>query len=286
VKYLSFSVGGNDTYGAVSGDGVVDLGKRFGDRFATLKDLIAGDIPDEVVAAAREPADYALDDIAYLAPIADPVHIWCLALNYVEHHDEVQNAGRVQELPEKPAMFARARDSFAAHEQPLRHPGVSEQFDFEGELAVVIGKPGHRIPQDEAYAHVAGYTVMNEGSVRDWQFHTRQITPGKNFYHSGSIGPWIVSRDEVGDVDGLRITTTLNGRVMQDDTAGSMVHTIPRFIEYVSAIAPLHPGDILATGTPSGVGFSRRPPVFLRVGDVCEVSIDRIGVLRNRVAAG
>lgn len=278
MRYLSFSVDGRDTFGVVAAGGVVDLGKRFGDQFPSLRHLLAHD-----ASIVDEPADYALGEITFLPPIADPVHIWCLALNYVEHHDEVQNAGRVQELPKQPAVFARARDSLTAHEWPLRHPGVSEQFDFEGELAVVIGKPGFQIAAANAFEHVFGYTVMNEGSVRDWQFHTRQITPGKNFLHSGSIGPWIVSRDEVGDVDDLRITTTVNDTVMQNDVAGSMVHKIPRFIEYVSSIAPLHTGDILATGTPSGVGFSRTPPVFLRAGDVCEITIDRVGTLRNHV---
>ncbi|GAA3611850.1 fumarylacetoacetate hydrolase family protein [Nonomuraea rosea] len=274
MKYLSFSVDGRDTFGVVTDRGVVDLGGTF----ASLKDVLVSGVQVD-----QDRADHSLDEITFLPPIADPVHIWCLALNYVEHHDEVQAAGRVQELPKQPALFARSRDSLTGHGQPLRHPGVSEQFDYEGELAVVIGKPGFRIGQDAAFDHIAGYTIMNEGSVRDWQFHTRQITPGKNFYRSGSIGPWIVPRDEVGDVDALRITTRLNGQVMQDDVAASMVHKIPRFIEYVSSIAPLHTGDILATGTPSGVGFSRKPPVFLQVGDVCEVSVEGIGVLRNRV---
>jgi 2-keto-4-pentenoate hydratase/2-oxohepta-3-ene-1,7-dioic acid hydratase in catechol pathway len=283
MKYASFSVQGRDTYGIVDGDKVIDLGKRVGDKYPTLKALCAADLPREVAELAAGAADYALADITFLPPIADPVHIWCLALNYVEHHNEVQSAGRVQELPKQPALFARASDSLVGHGQALRHPGVSEQFDYEGELVVVIGKPGYRVKAENAFEHIAGFTIMNEGSVRDWQFHTRQITPGKNFYQSGAIGPWIVPRDEVGDVDTLRIQTKLNGTVMQDDTVASMVHKIPRFIEYVSSIAPLCPGDILATGTPSGVGFSRTPPVFMKPGDECEITIDRIGTLRNRV---
>lgn len=284
MKYASFSVGGRETYGIVDGERVVDLGKRIGELYPTLKALCAAGLPREAVAAAAGESDYALADITFLPPIADPVHIWCLALNYVEHHHEVQDAGRVQELPKQPALFARASDSLVGHGAPLRHPGVSEQFDYEGELVVVIGKPGYRVKAEQAFEHVAGYTIMNEGCVRDWQFHTRQITPGKNFYQSGSIGPWIVPRDEVGEVDPLRIQTRLNGQLMQDDVAASMVHKIPRFIEYVSTIAPLCPGDILATGTPSGVGFSRKPPVFMKPGDECEITIERIGTLRNRVA--
>jgi 2-keto-4-pentenoate hydratase/2-oxohepta-3-ene-1,7-dioic acid hydratase in catechol pathway len=283
MKYLNFEIDGRRSYGVVAGDGVVDLGRRFGSAFPDLKALAVADFPQHVAAAAQETPDYALSNITFLPPIENPMHIWCLALNYVEHHQEVQGAGRVQELPKSPALFARASDSLTAHGQPLRHPGVSEQFDYEGELAVVIGKPGFQIKAENAFEHVAGYTIMNEGSVRDWQFHTRQITPGKNFYRSGSLGPWIVPRREIDDVYGLRIRTRLNGEVMQDDVAASMVHKIPRFIEYVSSIAPLHPGDILATGTPSGVGFSRTPPVFMKVGDVCEVEIEGIGVLRNTV---
>lgn len=283
MKYASFSVQGKSTYGIIDGDKVIDLGKRIGGDYPTLKALCAADLPRDVAQAVAGQADYTLADITFLPPIADPVHIWCLALNYVEHHNEVQSAGRVQELPKQPALFARASDSLTAHGQPLRHPGVSEQFDYEGELVVVIGKPGYRVKAENAFEHVAGYTIMNEGSVRDWQFHTRQITPGKNFYQSGAIGPWIVPRDEVGDVDTLRIQTKLNGAIMQDDTAASMVHKIPRFIEYVSSIAPLCPGDILATGTPSGVGFSRTPPVFMKPGDECEITIERIGTLRNKV---
>jgi 2-keto-4-pentenoate hydratase/2-oxohepta-3-ene-1,7-dioic acid hydratase in catechol pathway len=286
MRYLSFSVGGRTTWGVATDDGVIDLGRRFGGEFPSLKALVAAGFPQQVAAAATGPIDHSLADIVFLPPITDPAHVWCLALNYVEHHNEVQNAGRVQELPKSPALFARTIDSLTGHGQDLQHPGVSEQFDFEGELAVVIGRPGRRIRQEDAFEHVAGYTIMNEGSVRDWQFHTRQITPGKNFFRSGALGPWIVPRGELEDsaVHGLRIRTTLNGTVMQDDTTDAMVHRIPRFIEYVSTITPLQPGDILATGTPAGVGFSRTPPVYMKPGDVCEISIDRIGTLRNRVA--
>lgn len=156
MKYSSFSIEGRDTYGLVVGDGVVDLGKRFGDRYADLKALVAAGFPQDVEAAASEPTDYPLDRICFLPPIAAPVHIWCLALNYAEHHNEVQSAGRVQELPKSPALFARASDSLTGHGEPLLHPGVSEQFDFEGELVAVIGKPGYRIAAEDAFQHIAG----------------------------------------------------------------------------------------------------------------------------------
>ena len=280
MRYASFIVDDRTSWGAVVDGGVVDLGHRF----PTLQKALAAGLPPDLARAASAAPGHPLDAVDFLPPVTEPLHIWCLALNYVEHHGEVQDAGRVQELPKYPAVFTRTIDTFVGHGQALRHPGVSEQFDYEGELAVVIGKPGFRIAQADAWEHVAGYTLLNDGSVRDWQFHTRQITPGKNFWKSGSMGPWMVTRDEVADVDALCITTRLNGAVMQNDFARAMVHKIPRFIEYVSSIAPLAPGDILATGTPSGVGFSRKPPVWMKPGDVCEVEIDGIGVLRNTVA--
>lgn len=282
MKLISFERNGKASYGVVNGDRVVDLGARLGDRYATLRDLIAAGL-EKIGNAAKEQGDFGLAEVKLLKPITNPEHIWCLAVNYADHHKEVESAGRVQDLPKQPAVFARFNDSFVAQGEDIWHPGVSEQFDYEGELAVVIGKGGHRIKPDDAFGHIAGYTILNDGSVRDWQFHTRQITPGKNFYRSGSIGPWIVTADEIGNPYDLRIETRLNGEVLQSDKAELMLHKIPRFIEYASTIAPLQPGDILATGTPSGVGFSRTPPVWMRVGDTCEISIEKIGVLRNRI---
>ena len=282
MKLISFERAGMASFGAVIGDRVVDLGRHFAGRFTTLRGLLTAGL-GEIGDIAGYPADCALSEVRLLKPVTNPEHIWCLAVNYADHHKEVESAGRVQELPKYPAVFARFNDSFVAQGEHLWHPEVSEQFDYEGELAVVIGKGGWRIPAGDAFAHIAGYTILNDGSVRDWQFHTRQITPGKNFYRSGSIGPWIVTADEIADPYALRIETRVNGEVLQSDPAGLMLHKIGRFIEYVSTIAPLQPGDILATGTPSGVGFSRNPPIWLKPGDVCEVSIDKIGVLRNGI---
>lgn len=283
MRLATFQVRGRETYGVVRDDGVVDVGARLGKRYPTLKSVIAAGFLSELDEASRAPVDFQEAAISYLPPITDPARIWCLALNYVEHHGEVQSAGRVQELPKQPALFMRCADSLTGHGHPLLLPRVSEQLDYEGELAVVIGKAGRHVSEAEALDHVAGYTIMNEGSVRDWQFHTRQITPGKNFYHSGAIGPWIVRRDDIRDPHDLRIKTTVNGQVVQDGTTGDMVHRIERFIAYVSTICPLAPGDILSTGTPSGVGFSRKPPLWLKAGDICEVSITGIGALSNRV---
>jgi 2-keto-4-pentenoate hydratase/2-oxohepta-3-ene-1,7-dioic acid hydratase in catechol pathway len=283
MRYLSFKTGSRQSYGAITDKGIVDLGSRFKDRYPTLKSLIAAGFPKEVDTVAQGTADLAEADIEYLPTIPDATNVWCLALNYVEHHDEVQGAGRVQELPKQPALFMRSIDSLAGHGQSLLHPGVSEQFDYEGELGVIIGKAGRNVSEADALNYVAGYTIVNDGSVRDWQFHTRQITPGKNWYRSGSVGPWMVRADRIPDPHDLRIKTTLNGEVLQNGSTADMVHKIPKFISYLSTITLLHPGDILATGTPSGVGFSRTPPIWMKVGDVCEISIDRIGVLRNHV---
>ncbi len=269
MRLATFQTHDRETYGVVREDGIVDLGVRLDKKYPTLKSLIAAGFSAELDQAARGPADFEEAAISYLPPITDPARIWCLALNYVEHHGEVQTAGRVQELPKQPALFMRCADSLTGHRQPILLPGVSEQLDYEGELAVVIGKRGRHISEADALSHIAGYTIMNEGSVRDWQFHTRQITPGKNFYHSGAIGPWIVQRADIPDPHDLRIKTTINGQVVQDGTTGDMVHKIERFIAYVSMICPLAPGDILSTGTPSGVGFSRKPPLWMKPGDVC-----------------
>lgn len=283
MKYLSFGISGTRSYGVLKSDGIVDLGKRIGGEYPTLKSLIAAGLPKAAEEAASEPADYAEADITFLPPITDPAHIWCVALNYVEHHNEVERAGRIQELPKQPALFARYIDSFTGHGQPLEFPDVSEEFDYEGELAVVIGKEGRDIAESDAFGHVAGYTILNDGSVRDWQFHTRQIISGKNFYHSGAIGPYFVPRQEVRDVYDLEIKTTLNGNVLQQGRTGEMVHRIEKQIAYLSIILPLRPGDIIATGTPSGVGFSRDPKLFMKPGDVCEISISGLGILSNRI---
>jgi len=282
MKLISFEYRGTVSYGAVVGDLVVDIGADLSRQFPTLKDFLAQGAPDATALASCQ-ARYPLSSMRLLKPITNPAHIWCLAVNYRDHHKEVESAGRIQDLPKSPAVFARYIDSFSAQGEDIFHPGVSEQFDYEGELAVVIGKGGHRIKAVDAFEHIAGYTILNDGSVRDWQFHTRQITPGKNFYRSGAIGPWIVTPDETGDPYDLTIETRLNGEVLQSDKSGLMLHKIPEFIEYVSTIAPLEPGDILATGTPSGVGFSRKPPIWMKPGDTCTVSIERIGVLSNRV---
>jgi 2-keto-4-pentenoate hydratase/2-oxohepta-3-ene-1,7-dioic acid hydratase in catechol pathway len=284
MRYASYEIDGRASWGAVTDAGIVDLAPQFAGTWPDLKSVIAAGFPAEVVKAASGVATLAPEAVVWLSPIPNPDHLWCLALNYVEHHTEVVGAGRVQELPKKPALFARWIDTFTGHNTPLEAPTVSEQFDYEGELGVIIGKGGRNIAEADALSHIAGYTVINEGSVRDWQFHTKQITPGKNFYHSGGIGPWMVTADEIADPHALSIQTRLNGALLQDGTTADMVHRIEAFIAYASTILPLNPGDILSTGTPSGVGFSRTPPVFMKAGDTVEVTIEGVGTLTNTVA--
>jgi 2-keto-4-pentenoate hydratase/2-oxohepta-3-ene-1,7-dioic acid hydratase in catechol pathway len=283
MRFASFEVGGLTRFGLVSGAGIIDLTDRLG--VPGLREAIAAGRLDEARRFAGEAADHALDAVTLLPVIPNPMHLWCLALNYVEHHAEVESAGRVQELPKKPALFARVADSMTGHGQPLIAPQVSEQFDYEGELAVIIGKAGRHVSEADAMDYVAGYSVFNDGSIRDWQFHTRQITPGKNFYATAALGPWMVTRDEIADPHNLSIRTWLNGDIVQDGTSRDMLFKIPAFIAYVSTIAPLVPGDVLATGTPSGVGFSRKPPLWMKAGDRCEIEIEGVGRLANPVKA-
>jgi len=283
MRFSSFEAAGKERFGLVTDAGIVDLTDRLG--VATLREAIAKDRLKDAQGFAGEKADFAFDAVKHLPAIPAPMHLWCLALNYVEHHAEVESAGRVQELPKKPALFARVADSMTGHKQPLIAPQASEQFDYEGELAVIIGKTGRHVSEADAMDYVAGYAIFNDGSIRDWQFHTKQITPGKNFWSTASLGPWMVTKDEVPDPHNLSIKTTLNGQVLQDGTSRDMLYKIPAFIAYVSTIAPLVPGDVLATGTPSGVGFSRKPPIWMKAGDVCEIEIEKIGKLINSVEA-
>ena len=202
-----------------------------------------------------------------------------MGLNYETHRKETGRAEVVH-----PTIFARLASSQTAHLDPIRRPRVSTNLDFEGELAVVIGQPGRYINRAEAFEHVAGYSCYNDGSVRDWQYHTHQFTPGKNFPETGAFGPWMMTPDELGELAGLRISTQLNGAVVQEALLGQMIFDIPSIIEYCSSFTRLECGDVIATGTPGGVGAKRTPPLWMKPGDTVEVEIERLGILRNPVA--
>jgi 2-keto-4-pentenoate hydratase/2-oxohepta-3-ene-1,7-dioic acid hydratase in catechol pathway len=279
MKFISFTTGNVPGYGVVRGEGVVDLGKRFGDRAPTLRDALAGVALKEIerIVAQSEP-DFLLAELTLAPVIPNPDKIICVGLNYRDH---VAETGRA--LTEHPVLFARWPESQVAHGEALTRPKVSERFDYEGELAVVIGKGGRHISRANALSHVAGYSCYNDGSVRDWQSHTSQFLPGKTFAGTGAFGPWLVTADEIPDPTGLTLTTRLNGAVVQQTTTDLMITDIPSLIAYCSTILPLAPGDVLVTGTPGGVGAKRTPPLWMKPGDVAEVEISGVGILRNVV---
>jgi 2-keto-4-pentenoate hydratase/2-oxohepta-3-ene-1,7-dioic acid hydratase in catechol pathway len=279
MKLVSYERQGRAGFGAVVGDGIVDLGAAFGGRHADLKSLLASDAVAEArsLCANLEPS-FALADVTLLPVIPDPGKIWCCGLNYHEH---VQETNR--EVTEQPTFFLRVADSQVGHGQAIVRPRESDQLDYEAEIAVIIGRGGRRIREADAANHIAGYACYNDGSVRDWQRHTSQWAPGKNFWRTGGFGPWMVTADEIPFGTKMSLVTRLNGQEMQRATTDMMIHGIARQVAYVSTIAPLRPGDVIVTGTPGGVGARRKPPVWMKPGDIVEIEVDRIGVLRNPV---
>jgi 2-keto-4-pentenoate hydratase/2-oxohepta-3-ene-1,7-dioic acid hydratase in catechol pathway len=279
MKFASFKINGATSWGLIDGNEAVDLGAVLRDRFADLKSAIAADALKEAAGAAAKAARHPLAEITWLPVVPNPDKILCIGLNYENHRKET---GR--EEVENPTVFGRFANSQTGHLANMIRPRVSSHLDYEGELALIVGKPGRYISRKDAWGHIAGYACYNEGSVRDYQRHTSQFTPGKNFPNTGAFGPWMVTPDEAGDLGPLRLQTRLNGEVMQDTTISQMIFDIPRQIEYCSAFTRLEPGDVIVTGTPGGVGSRRTPPVWMKSGDVVEVEIDRIGLLRNVVA--
>lgn len=270
---------GRPTYGIVAGDRLVDLGKLIGPQYPDLKALIAAG-PALLSQLRDHAAEIPLDQLTFLPVIPNPDKIFCVGLNYRSH---VAETGRAES--EKPAIFIRFAASQIGHGQPMLCPKVSTQFDYEGELALVIGKRGRYIARDKALDYVAGYSCYNDGSLRDWQRHTHQWTPGKNFPATGAFGPWLVTADEIPDPTKLMLETRLNGETVQSSSLDLLIFSIPEIIEYVSAWSELVPGDVIVTGTPGGVGFKRNPPLFMKPGDITEVEISGIGTLKNPIEA-
>ena len=281
MKLVSFVTANGPGYGVVKDGGVVDLRRRFGDRLPTLRALLSAGALPEAERIARDTApDFPLDGLQLAPVVPDPDKIICIGMNYRDHVAEV---GRT--VTEKPALFARFAGSQVGHLQPLVKPAMSDQFDYEGELAAVIGKKGRHIPASRALEHVAGYSCYNEGSVRDWQRHTSQFLAGKTFAGTGAFGPWLVTADEIPDPARLILETRLNRQRVQHTTTDLMITSIPEQIAYISTMLPLLPGDVVVSGTPGGVGLKRSPQLFMRPGDIAEVEISGIGVLRNPVIA-
>jgi len=279
MKLASFTVEGRHTYGIVEGDQVADLESMKNTLGADLKRALAlgrlGSLSNEQMSSLPR---LALADVTLLPVIPNPGKVLCIGINYATH---VRETGR--DMPVYPMIFTRFADSQTAHLQPIVRPTVSHKLDFEGELAIIIGKTARHIRKADALDYVAGYACYNDGSVRDWQKHTLQFVPGKNFPSTGGFGPWLVTRDEISDPQNLELTTRLNGEVMQHTSTGDMIFDVGALIEYCSTFTELAPGDVIVSGTTGGVGAFREPPVWMQPGDVVEVEISRIGTLRNTI---
>jgi len=279
MKFATFKINGTTSWGLIDGSEVVDLGASLRDRFPDLKSVIAANVLSEAAKLGTTAPRHPLAKITWLPVIPNPDKILCIGLNYETHRKET---GRDEVA--NPTVFGRFANSQTGHLANIVRPRVSTDLDYEGELALIIGKAGRYIQRKDAFNHVAGYACYNEGSVRDYQRHTHQFTPGKNFPDTGAFGPWMVTPDEAGDLGPLRLQTRLNGEVVQEAIVSQMIFDIPRQIEYCSSFTRLEPGDVIVTGTPGGVGSRRTPPLWMKPGDVVEVEIDRIGLLRNTVA--
>ena len=282
MRLLSFAVGDYVSFGALNGDGIVDIGRLLGEQHPTLGAVLrSGELHRAMSLGATSKATISLEEIRYLPTVPDPEKIICIGINYGNRNAEYTDGA---EAPQYPSVFMRTPGSLVGHAEPIVKPPESDQLDYEGEIVLVIGKGGRRIAAADAWQHVAGLTLMNEGSVRDWLRHSKfNVTPGKNFERSGSLGPWLVTADELERDAELHLMTRVNGELRQDDTTANLIFPFARLIEYLSSFMRLTPGDLIATGTPTGAGARFDPPKYLRGGDVVEVQVPELGTLRNVV---
>lgn len=278
MRWLSFYHNQELTFGYVTsdGEGVVDVGSR--SDFTSLRDVLEAGALSSLPQECGDSADIPLQDVDYAPTITNPKKILCVGLNYKAHQEETGRGGEGF-----PTIFVRFAAAQVAHQKPIIRPKESQSLDFEGEIAMIIGRPGRRIDRESALSHVAGFGIYNDGSVRDYQRHTSQFTPGKNFACTGGFGPWMMTLDEIGDLSEMEITTRLNGEVMQNAKADLLVHGFEELIEYCSTFVELEPGDVIVTGTPGGVGVARNPPMFMDEGDLIEIEVAPIGTLSNKV---
>ena len=279
MRFLSFSTSKGDSWGVVSGDAVIDLGARFGGSLKEmLETLQLSEMMDRVPGLET---DLSVADIRFKTPIAYPEKIVCVGVNYANRNAEYHDKS---EEPKWPSLFMRTIDSFAPNNETIWRPPESHQLDYEGEIALVIGREGHRISEEVALDYVAGFTIMNEGTLRDWVRHAKfNVTQGKNFVRSGGLGPWMVTKDDIPDVNDMLVTTRINGERRQHDTTANLMFSFAYLISYLSTFYILKPGDIISTGTPPGAGARFDPPRYLVPGDQIEVEVSGVGILRNSV---
>ena len=282
MRLSSYSYKGQDSYGIVRGYGIVDLKKRVGNKYPDLLSILRADKLEEIATPlSNTEADFEVNDIIFNRPVTFPEKIFCIGVNYANRNEEYKDDS---ELPNYPSVFVRTPDSLVGHENKIVRPPESPQLDYEGEIGLVIGKSGRRIKKEDVWDHLAGFTVINEGTIRDWLRHAKfNVTQGKNFAASGGIGPYMVTRDEVEDISNLSLETRVNGEVRQKDIVSNMIFGIEYIVPYLSTFMELKPGDIIATGTPPGAGTYFDPPKWLVPGDLVEVEVARVGILRNEV---
>src|SRR5580698_7079549 len=281
MRLATYKVNGRSSYGAVTDTGIIDLGRKL-PKYPSLLDVFRARAIGEARAAATGQPGHRLTDVEFLPPLLAPETMLCVGINYPERDTEYKD--RAAEKPKYPNLFVRFPGSLVGHDQPIVRPNVSEKFDYEGEIVLVIGREGRHVPREQALAMIGGLTLGNEGSVRDWLRHgTLNVTQGKNFECSGSLGPWIVPADELDPGKPLHLTTKVNGELRQDDTTDRLTWGFAWLINYISTFTMLRPGDLIWTGTPTGAGGHQTPPKWLKPGDVVEVEVPEIGVLRNAV---
>jgi len=281
-RLATYSTGGKTGYGAVVDGGIVDLSTRFENEYPTLREAIAaGALTKLAEDASRRSPDHALEEVAFLPPIPSPEKIICIGVNYPDRNAEYKDG---EAAPKYPSIFMRTPRSFVGHDAPLVRPRASTQLDYEGEVALVIGKAGRHIPESTALDHIAAVTLCNEGTIRDWVRHAKfNVTQGKNFDSTGSLGPWLVPYGDEAQIADIRLTTKVNGEIRQDDRTSRLIFPFRYLINYISTFTTLMPGDVIVTGTPTGAGARFDPPRYLKPGDVVEVEAENIGVLRNAV---
>jgi 2-keto-4-pentenoate hydratase/2-oxohepta-3-ene-1,7-dioic acid hydratase in catechol pathway len=279
MKLVSFLRNRKPSWGVVVDGGVIDCGAKLGKKYPDIRALLEAKGVASVKSWIKgKKPDVSLSKIKLLPPLPNPDKILCIGLNYKTH---IAETGR-SDSP-YPTIFTRFSNTQVAHGDALIRPKVSEKFDYEGEFAIIIGRRARHVAKPDALKCIAGYSCYNDGSVRDWQRHTSQFTPGKNFVATGGFGPWIVTSDEIPDPTKMTLVTRLNGQELQRATTDLLVFDVPTLINYISTFTDLVPGDVIVTGTPGGVGFVRNPPIFMKPGDTVEVDVDRIGVLVNTV---